>query len=92
MSSLKSEIEHLKSKDVVRTDKERMDGLITERLNDFREQEKRKAIVMVYMALRNLIVMRQKVWREKNKKLRYRNSVLQRGTENTVSEFAVPKE
>ena len=46
--SLKSEIEHLKSKDVVRADRERMDGLITERLNDFREQEKRKANVINY--------------------------------------------
>ena len=38
--SLKSEIEHLKSKDVVRADRERMDGLITERLNDFRSKRK----------------------------------------------------
>ena len=46
--SLKSEIENLKSKGVVRADNESMDGLITERLNDFREQEKRKANVMIY--------------------------------------------
>ena len=43
--SLKSEIKNLKSKRVVRADNESMDGLITERLNDFREQEKRKANV-----------------------------------------------
>ena len=46
--SLKSEIKNLKSKGVVRVDNESMDGLITERLNDFREQEKRKANVMIY--------------------------------------------
>ena len=46
--SLKSEIENLKSKDVARADKESMDGLVTERLNYFREQEIRKASVIIY--------------------------------------------